>query len=218
MCRLPTLLIVASLLMALPALAAPKKPPLAVAPAAEPAKPKTNAAPAGLPQAYIEKLHVKLDGLVKANADLDALHAAIAKELDNALDYGEMAKLTLPAAWDGLQPAQRTEFVALLQKMVQNTYVKRFKPGNPATVTYGPTKPLPAGRFEVQTTISVNKASADVHYLLLAGDGRWAVYDLVVDEASQVQSYRKNFGKILDKEGWSGLITRMKKAAAKKPS
>jgi ABC-type transporter MlaC component len=42
------------------------------------------------------------------------------------------------------------------------------------------------------------------------------VYDIVVDDASQVQTYRKNFKNILDKEGWPGLMTRMKKAAEKK--
>ena len=205
-----------TVLVAVPTLAAPKKTPPPVPTVA--AKPKAPASPVGKPQEYIEKLHVRLDALVKANAKLDARHAAIAQELDGALDYAEMAKLTLPTAWDGFAPDQRSEFVRLLQKMVQNTYVRRFKPGTPAQVAYGATKTLPNGRFEVATTIVVNKVSADVHYLLLPGDGHWSVYDLVVDEASQVQSYRKNFGKILDKEGYGGLITRMKKAAAKKPT
>ena len=53
-------------------------------------------------------------------------------------------------------------------------------------------------------------------YDLLPRGGQWAVYDILVDDASQVQTYRQSFKKILDKEGWPGLMTRMRKAAEKK--
>ena len=202
----------------LPAHAAKKATPAPPAASAPVVKPKTNAAPSETAQKFIERLHVRLDALVKSSTALEALHAEIARELDGALDYSEMARQTIPPTWDSLQAAQRTEFVGLVAKMVQNTYVKRFKPGSPVEVSYGATKALSAGRMEVQTSITVKKTTADVNYAVLAADGRWFVYDLIVDDASQVQAYRKSFAKILDKEGWSGLITRCKKAANKKPA
>jgi ABC-type transporter MlaC component len=48
---------------------------------------------------------------------------------------------------------------------------------------------------------------------MLPRDGRWWVYDIVVDDASQLQTYRRSFSKILDKEGWDGLIKRMQRSA-----
>lgn len=147
---------------------------------------------------------------------MPALHKAIGDELQGIVDFAEMAKLTLPDKWAGLQDEQRAEFVQLLSKMVINTYVKRFKPGSPIEIAYKLVRPLASGRVDVQTVLTVKKTSADVSYLLLPGDGRWWAYDIVVDEASQVQSYRQNFAKILNKEGWPGLIARMKKAADKK--
>ncbi|MBM4344168.1 MAG: ABC transporter substrate-binding protein [Deltaproteobacteria bacterium] len=199
---------------------AAKKAPVAPAPAvaASPDKPKVHAPPKEPARQFIERLHQRLEALVKVEQPLDALHLAIGRELDAALDYTEMARQTVPQQWEGLQPAQRAEFVVLLAKMVQNTYVKRFKPGSPAQVAFTGSRPAGAnGRVEVQTAITVKKTTADVTYTLLPADGRWTVVDLTVDEASQVQSYRKSFAKILDKEGWSGLIARCKKAASKKP-
>ncbi len=204
---------------AIPAWAA-KKPPVAPTPAAPaPAdKPKSTAPPKETARQFIERLHQRLDAVVKVEQALDGLHAAIGKELDAALDYTEMARQTVPQQWDGLQATQRAEFVVLLAKMVQNTYVKRFKPGTPAQVAFAGSRPVGGnGRVEVQTAITVKKTTADVTYTLMPSDGRWMVVDLTVDEASQVQSYRKSFAKILDKEGWNGLIARCKKAANKKP-
>ncbi len=206
-------------LFALPSLAVAAPKAAKSAPATAPATAATGAhKPAGDPQKFIAGLSAKLDQQSKATADLAALHKAIGDELQGIIDFAEMAKLTLPAQWDGLQAEQRTEFTQLLTKMVINTYVKRFKPGTPVEISYKQTRPLPAGRSEVQTVLKVKNTSADVNYQLLPGDGRWWVFDIVVDDASQVQSYRQNFAKILNKEGWNGLIARMKKAADKKTS
>ncbi len=211
-------------LFAVPAAAAPKAAKPANPPAAAPATPAAPAPsagpkkPAGDPQKFIAGLSAKLDQQSKATSDVAALHKAIGDELHGVIDFAEMAKLTLPGQWDGLQPEQRTEFTQLLTRMVINTYVKRFKPGTPVEITYKQTRSLPGGRSEVQTVLKVKTTSADVNYQLLPGDGRWWVFDIVVDDASQVQSYRQNFAKILGKEGWSGLIARMKKAADKKTS
>lgn len=207
---------------ALPAAAAAKAPkapaPAPAAPTAPAAAPIGPKKPAGDPQKFIAGLSVKLDQLAKSTSDLAALHKAIGDELRGVIDFAEMAKLTLPSQWDGLQPEQKTEFTQLLTRMVINTYVKRFKPGTPVEISYKQTRSLPGGRSEVQTVLKVKSTSADVNYQLLPGDGRWWVFDIVVDDASQVQSYRQNFAKILGKEGWSGLIARMKKAADKKTS
>jgi len=214
--RARALAIVLALGAAVSAAAAPKPPTAAPSSPAAPVG-APDAAPTETPQAFIERLHARLDALVRQHAELDALHGAIAVELDGAVDYAEMARLTLPERWGSLQPAQRGEFTALLKKMVQNTYVRRFKPGSPAELRFVATRVLASGRAEVHTTVTVRKTTADVHYQLVALRARWAVSDLTVDGASQVQSYRKNFTRILDKEGWDGLIARMRKAAAKKP-
>ena len=218
-----------ALLSAAPALAAKKaqgKAATAATPAAPSAAPggsswklaPCNANSAADPQKHVAAMSDRLNAMAKAAANPAALHAAIGAELQATVDWGEMARLTLPTQWETLQAAQRSEFIPLLSKMVINTYVKRFQAGTEVAVQYKGVKALGDGRTQVTTAVTVKKTSAEVAYLLRKTEGCWRVTDIVVDEASQVQSYRQNFAKILTKEGWTGLIARMTKAANKKVS
>ena len=217
-------LVHATLLLALvaqPVLAKPTAPkPATTKPAAADAlkpAPTTTAKPTTPPQGFVQGLYDRLNVLAKGAPTLDALHGKIGDELKTVVDYSEMAKLALGQKWTEINDAQRKEFLTYLTGMVLNTYVKRFKPGQAIDIRYGQApRTLPDDRVQVPTTITVGKTSAEVQYALRPHEGRWWVYDIVVDEASQVQTYRQSFKKILDKEGWSGLMTRMKKAAEKK--
>lgn len=213
------------------AFAAPKKPAAkagASVPSPAPAPQPTPAVAAKLPpcpanaaanpQKHIAAMSDRLHDMAMQAATAAALHAAIGQELQGAVDWGEMARLTLPTQWETLQPAQRLEFTQLLSKMVIHTYVKRFQAGTEVAVQQGSVQAMGDGRTKVTTTVTVKKTSAEVAYLLRKTEGCWRVSDIVVDEASQVQSYRQNFAKILTKEGWAGLIARMTKAANKKAS
>lgn len=196
---------------------APKPAPAAPAPAPAPQVAAPGPKPTTPPQAFVQSLYARLNVLAKSASTLDALHGKIGDELKVVVDYPEMAKLALGQKWAEISEAQRKEFVTHLTGMVLNTYVKRFKPGQSIEIHYGQApRALPDDRVQIPTTITVGKSSAEVHYSLRPNAGTWWVYDIVVDEASQVQTYRQSFKKILDKEGWPGLMTRMKKAAEKK--
>ncbi len=206
-------MMVTASLVAAPVLAKGK--PAATPPSAQP--PAADAKPTVAPQKFVESLYERLNGLSKASPTLDVLHEKIGAELKGIIDYTEMARLALGTKWTEINDLQRKEFIEYLTRMVQNTYVKRFKPGQAVDIRYGAApKALPDDRVQVATTITVGKTSAEVNYALRPAQGRWWVYDIVVDDASQVQTYRQSFKKILDKEGWPGLIARMKKAAEKK--
>ena len=218
-------------LLATPAFAKAKKPkaPAPAAPAAVPSREELKAVPPDrghaqpeakptqAPQKFVESLYGRMNALSKDSPTLDALHAKIGEELKTIVDYPEMARLALGQKWTEIDAAQKAEFLGYLTRMVQNTYVKRFKPGQAIDIQYGAApKQLPDDRVQVTSTITVGKTSAEVQYALRPSQGKWVVYDIVVDEASQVQTYRRSFKNILDKEGWPGLMTRMKKAAEKK--
>lgn len=205
-----------------PTLAAPAKTgsaKIAPKPTEKPAVNQPVAAALGDPQKFVEGLYNRLNELSKATETLEQLHAKISGELNGVVDYPEMAKLTLgEAKWTEITAEQKSTFTDLLKRMVSNTYVRKFKPGQAIVITYGGTRKLEGAKVEVQSTIAVGKSSADVHYKMQPIAGKWMVYDILVDEASQVVTYRNSFKKILDREGWGGLMTRMKKAAEKKIS
>lgn len=218
-----TILALFTLLLAAPVLGkskgtkkAPAAPTVPAGPKAQTEqKPAPEQKPTMSAQPFVEGLYARLGALSKAAPTLDVLHQKIGAELDGVVDYPEMARLALGAKWTEIDAAQKQEFLKYLAGMVQKTYVKRFKPGQDIQIRYAPApKSLGEDRVQVASTMTVGKTSAEVAYALHPVNGQWRVYDIVVDEASQVQTYRQSFKKILDKEGWPGLMTRMKKAAA----
>ena len=63
----------------------------------------------------------------------------------------------------------------------------------------------------VRSVIRVGKSSADVDYAFHVKKGKFLAYDVVIDEISMVRNYRKQFGDIIGKEGFKGLMDRLTK-------
>lgn len=175
------------------------------------AQPKTDA------KTFVEGMHTHLDTLVAKHKQLDALHEAIGAQLVAHTDFVFMGQRILGKdTWSGLKDAQKTEFLDLLQGMLKRAYVQRFKPGHSVSVRYGKIKKgKKDGRVQVRTEIRVKRTRAEVWYSLRPVKGQWRIYDIVVDEASQLRTYRRSFRKALKKDGWKGLIDRMKKSASR---
>lgn len=196
---------------ALPALASAAPDAKGAADAKAPA-----AAPAGSPRDLIVALTAKLDERSRAGGSLAALHAAIGTELRQHIDFDEMGRRALGDSYTGQSEAEQTRFREFLAKMVEQSYVKRFKPGRKVEVTVAEkVRTGKGGRAQVKTQIRVGGTRADVAYSLHPTAQGWKIYDIVVDEASQLSAYRKAFRKIVAEKGWKGLIERMEKSAAK---
>ena len=163
----------------------------------------------------IGALSNRLDAEARAAKDIDALHAKIAAELRGLVDYEQMAVLAVPSAtWSARSAADHALFIELLTKMFERSYVKRFKPGRTVAVVVAPkVRSGKEGRVQVKTKVTVDKTVAEVAYSMRPVDGQWKIYDVIVDDTSQLSTWRKSFTKILEKEGWDGLITRMRKGA-----
>ena len=179
------------------------------------AKPTPVQTPKVSPMEFIKGLYAEFNRSSASSSDLKELHATIGRQMETFMDYRKMASRTLAKKrWEKLSKAQRREFQDLLAAMVRKTYVQRFKPKHKIRISYDDqVRLLKDGRAQVRTTIEVGRSSADVYYSMHNKAGRWWVYDIVVDEASQAHIYRRSFGRILKKEGWKGLIRRMRKSA-----
>ena len=166
---------------------------------------------------FVKAVYARLLSISGKSVGLTAMHEAIGDEMRTFMDYQEMALRTLgKKRWAGLKDGQRKEFVELLEAMVRRTYVKRFKPGRKISVTYNPKVRISKkGRAQVRTTIHIKRSRAGVDYSMVGTDAGWRVYDIIVDDASQVHVYRRSFSRILKQEGWPGLIKRMKKSAGR---
>jgi phospholipid transport system substrate-binding protein len=135
--------------------------------------------------------------------------------METFIDYRELGRRTLVGEWDGLKKKQQDDFVGEFKKMIQRTYVRRFDPEREVTIEYVGTGTDPDGSATVNSIVHSGRSEARVEYRFIRKTGDWWACDVVIDDVSMVQNYRKQFHDIIAKSGFPGLMDRIRKKNAK---
>lgn len=125
------------------------------------------------------------------------------------LDYEEMAKRTLAFHWRERTPSERKDFVNLFHVFLSKTYAKRIERYSHEEVQYGKVR-LKDSYSEVQTTIASPKTEIDLHYRLMLKNGRWWIYDIVVNGVGLVKNYRDQFDRIIRSSSYGELVSKLR--------
>jgi len=175
------------------------------------------------PKADLKKSNEALDKFLKKqkpgwSPEGEAQKQEIRKIVGGFLDYGELAKRALAKHWDGLTPAQRTDFVNTLRELVERSYLRQLRGDPNYTMTYE--KEERNGQeasvlATLHTTSRNKKVNLSLEYKLV-WKNKWLVYDVVTDEQSMLENYRAEFNKIINKDGFDALLKRMKSKLAEK--
>lgn len=144
-------------------------------------------------------------------------------QLEIFMDYPAFAARTLKVSWEGLDAEQRTTFIDRFKRLVMRTYAKKFQPRSEFSVEYRGEIAVDEGddtKATAKTTVrGKNDVAADVDYLLAfveqAGERSWRAYDIIIDEVSMALNWRRQFEKIIAKDGFDSLIERIDKKIAK---
>lgn len=139
-----------------------------------------------------------------------------AKKLDKLLsatiNFRELATRSLGEHWTARTEEEKTEFLSLLQKLLQANYETKLsgkKLGKDFKVEYLSEKAK--GKIAiVKTKVIVDSESKPIMYRLMKKDKTWAIYDVVIDDISLEETYRESYTEIIVEEGWKSLIDRMK--------
>ncbi|MCA9530380.1 MAG: ABC transporter substrate-binding protein [Myxococcales bacterium] len=197
-CRLVSLGAIALLTMT--AVARADSPPPAAAGSAADAK------------TFLEHKQAKVMRLLR-QAPSPAREKALDAQLAGFLDYETISKDSLAAHWQAASPKQRHDFVSLFEALVRGQYQANLQKTLDFDVRYEAAK-ADGERFVVKTVARSKTQrrtpSVDVDYTLRkTGDG-YQVVDIATDGVSMVDNYRSQFGRIIAKEGFDGLIGRMR--------
>lgn len=168
-------------------------------------------------EAYLKGRQAELTALVSQSTPES--DKKLTKTFDEVLDYDTLAKDSLGAEWDKLTAEQRKEFQGLLVTLVQRAYTKNIKD----TLAYeiGFNGEQDAKRGKLVRTVAKHKKDQrkepiSVDYLVHQVSGKWRVFDIVTEGSSLVTNYKSQFKRIIDKNGFSGLIEKMKSKVAEK--
>ncbi len=125
--------------------------------------------------------------------------------LDPIFDYDEMAKRALGAHWRRRSPAEQEEFVKLFRNFLEKVYSDKVNLYQGQKVIFG-RETIEKDFAEVESTVVNTKGEEiSVVYRLRRADGKWKVYDALVENVSIVNNYRSQFDHIISKYSFDEL-------------
>jgi phospholipid transport system substrate-binding protein len=160
-----------------------------------------------------ERLKTYVDRVLKTverERGTAAERATIRKLADEIFDWEEMARRSLGPHWHGRTPAERREFVALFAELVERGYISRVEQYEGEQIRY--TGERVEGDLAAVRTGVVTRQGTEIpiEYRMVLRDGRWLIYDVVIEGVSLVANYRSQFNSVVRRASYGDLVRRLK--------
>jgi phospholipid transport system substrate-binding protein len=112
-------------------------------------------------------------------------------------DEMEFSRRTLTRNWKNFTPAERREFVDLFEQVLEKSYLDKILDYSDEKIVFYKETMIDKDKAEVQSKIITSSNEIPIDYRIILKDGKWKVYDVVVENVSLVQNYRTQFNEIL---------------------
>jgi phospholipid transport system substrate-binding protein len=134
---------------------------------------------------------------------------ALKKTISSIFDYNEMAKRSLGKHWNQLTPEEKNQFSDLFAALLENSYAGKIESYNNEKIVY--VKELLDGdHAEIRSkVVTAKRDEFTLDYRMTSQNGKWMVYDVVVEGVSLVSNYRGQFNRVITASGYSGLIKKL---------
>jgi phospholipid transport system substrate-binding protein len=137
-------------------------------------------------------------------------HGAVRKIAENIFDYPNTARRALGPHWNARTPEERKEFVALFADLLDRAYLSKIDQYQGEKVRYT-NETVDGDEVTVKTTLLTPRGtSIPVDYRMHLVDGRWVVYDVIIEGVSLVANYRQQFNKVIVTESYPVLVQKLR--------
>jgi phospholipid transport system substrate-binding protein len=134
------------------------------------------------------------------------------KIAEQVFDWQEMARRALAIHWRERTPQEQQEFVRLFRDLVEGTYINRLESAiqEKREIQYVGEQ-VDGSRATVKTNVVTRRnQQVPIEYRLQKADGRWLIYDVLVEGISLVNNYRSQFNRIITSSSYNDLVQKMK--------
>jgi len=134
------------------------------------------------------------------------------KIAEQVFDWQEMARRALAVHWRERTPQEQQEFVRLFRDLVEGTYISRLESAiqEKREIQYVGEQ-VEGSRAAVKTNVVTRRnQQVPIEYRLQKADGRWLIYDVLVEGISLVNNYRSQFNRIITSSSYNDLVQKMK--------
>ena len=159
-------------------------------------------------QTIDEVLEIVSDTKLKKNPSLrrEKLRATIGLRFN----YKQMVMRSLAKNYKSRTDKEREKFTGLFKRLLENSYASKIENYQDEKINY--VGEQIKGKYAlVKTQIVRNDGTIDVDYKLIKEEGKWMVYDFVIEEVSLIRNYRSQFSKIIKTESYDALVSKLSK-------
>ena len=165
------------------------------------------------PDALVKRVTDEVLAIIKTDKDLQAGNSRKIAELAEAkvlphFDFTRMTRLAVGRNWQQANDAQKEQLVKEFRTMLVRTYSTSLTAYRNQTIEVKPVKMAAADKEVTVRTAVIQQGgpSIPIDYAMEKADSGWKVYDVVIDGASLVTTYRSTFNEQIQKGGIDGLV------------
>jgi len=159
----------------------------------------------------LQRADMESDGTPRAR---NVQRIEIRRVATDLFDFDEISRRALSRHWTARTADEQAEFVRLFTDLLERSYIGRIESYSGETILYlGET--VDGSYATVRSkVVTSRRGETPLDYRLHLRDGRWKVYDVLIDHVSFVSTYRSEFERILRTESYAALVERLRKQSA----
>lgn len=165
------------------------------------------------PDALVKRTADEILTIIKADKDIQNGNSAKVVELAEQkvlphFDFERMTRLAVGRNWAQANDAQKQALVKEFRTLLVRTYSSSLSQYRNQTIEVKPTKIGAADKEAIVRTAVIQQGGPPIpiDYAMEKADSGWKVYDVTIDGASLVTTYRGTFNDQIQKGGIDGLV------------
>jgi phospholipid transport system substrate-binding protein len=165
------------------------------------------------PDALVKRTTDEVLAIIKADKDVQSGNTAKVVQLAEQkvlphFDFARMARLAVGRNWAQASEAQKEALVKEFRTLLVRTYSTSLSQYRNQTIEVKPLKLAAGDKDAVVKTAVIQQGGPQIpiDYAMEKADGGWKVYDVIIDGASLVTTYRGTFNEQVQKGGIDGLV------------
>ena len=165
------------------------------------------------PDALVKRVTDEVLTIIKTDKELQAGNPRKVAELAEVkvlphFDFARMTRLAVGRNWQQANDAQKEALTKEFRTLLVRTYSNSLSAYRNQTIEVKPSKIAAADKEATVRTAVIQQGGPPIpiDYSMEKTDGGWKVYDVVIDGASLVTTYRGSFNDQIQKGGIDGLV------------
>lgn len=124
-------------------------------------------------------------------------------------DFETFSRESLGRDWAARTAAEREEFIAINRQLIEKNYADPALYTKAEKIDYTGVEVEDAEAI-VKTAVHYKRETSTIDYKLHLVEGKWLIYDMVIDELSVARSNRSQFRREIRKSNFAGLLKKLK--------